>query len=297
VAKRIGKVKFDSARAMGSFASRVGNRIVVTALAASLLGVAVGYVVWGWPKDWFRQHNVWSLPPGAQTDLVQYGWKLVVETPRHIGKSAADPAKRYAGNDLACVHCHINAGLKPFAAPFVSTFASFPMMVNDQVITLAERINGCMTRSMNGSHMPEDGREMEAIIAYLQFIGRDTPIGVRLAGMGLRSIPRAGHPPDSTRGQVVYREHCAACHGAEGQGELLKSAAGYAIPPVWGPDSFNTAAGMSDVTVAAAFIHANMPPGADYRSPILTEQQAWDVAIFMTSQSRPAPRLQNVARN
>jgi cytochrome c len=41
-----------------------------------------------------------------------------------IGKGASDPALAYAGNDLKCTNCHINAGLKPFAAPFVSTHAA-----------------------------------------------------------------------------------------------------------------------------------------------------------------------------
>jgi cytochrome c len=43
--------------------------------------------------------------------------ELVVNTPRHIGKNATDPAMQYAGNDLACQNCHLNAGLQPFAAP------------------------------------------------------------------------------------------------------------------------------------------------------------------------------------
>jgi cytochrome c len=61
--------------------------------------------------------------------------------------------------------------LRPFAAPFVSTFATVPMLVDDQVITLKERINGCMRRSMNGKNLPEDGPEMEALIAYIKFLG------------------------------------------------------------------------------------------------------------------------------
>jgi len=264
--------------------------VAAATLAAAMLGVGVGYIVWGWPNNWYRQRDISSLPSGAQADLIRYGWKLIVETPRYIGKSAADPTKRFAGNDLACTHCHIRAGLKPFAAPFVSTFASFPMMVNDQVISLVERVDGCMTRSMNGSPMPANSREMEAILAYIQFVGRDTPVGVRIAGMGLRPLRQAEHQPDAARGQAVYREYCAACHRDEGQGELLTGAIGYDNPPLWGPDSFNSAAGMNNVNTAAAFIHANMPPGADFGSPLLTEQQAWDVATFITSQSRPAPR-------
>ena len=59
------------------------------------------------------------------------------------------------------------------------------------------------------------------------------------------------------------------------------------MPPLWGPDSFNSAAGMSHITTAAAFIRANMPYlTTDYRNPFLGEQQAWDVAAYVTSQPR-----------
>jgi thiosulfate dehydrogenase len=85
---------------------------------------------------------------------------------------------RFAGNDLACTSCHMNSGLKAYAAPFVSTFATFPMMVNDQVLTLAQRTKGCMTRSRNDRAMPEAGREMEAAqlaVGYLYRSGMAHP--------------------------------------------------------------------------------------------------------------------------
>ena len=165
------------------------------------------------------------------------------------------------------------------------------MMVDDRVLTLNERINGCMTRSMNGSPMPDDGREIEAIIAYIRFIGTKSPQGVRVAGMGLLPLRPSAASPDRVRGQEAYAIHCAGCHKADGEGELAAPPGiGFAIPPLWGDNSFNSAAGMARIETAAAFIHANMPVGTDYREPILTEQQAWDLAAFMTSQPRPGPR-------
>ena len=132
------------------------GRAVFLALAligAAAAGLVTGYLIWGWPQDWYRA-DLAKLPQGAESDLIRYGAKLVIETPRFIGKDAVDPQLRFAGNDLACTSCHLDAGLKPFAAPFVSTFATFPMMVDDQVLTLTERINGCMRRSMNGKDLP-----------------------------------------------------------------------------------------------------------------------------------------------
>lgn len=195
---------------------------------------------------------------------------------------------RFGGNDLACQSCHLNAGLQPFAAPFVSTFATFPMLVDDQVLTLKERINGCMTRSMNGKPLPHDGREMQALIAYIKFVGQGSPEGVRVPGMGLRPLPATAESPDATRGEAVYAKFCANCHRADGQGEQgLDPHVGYTIPPLWGEASFNDAAGMAKLDYAAAYIYANMPYGIDYRDPVLTPQQALDVAAYIVSKPRP----------
>lgn len=258
---------------------------------AALLGIGFGYDQWGRQQNWYGHRDLTALPPGPETDLIRYGWQLVVETPRLIGKSAADPAKRYAGNDLACTNCHMNAGLKPFAAPLVSTFASFPAMFNDMVLSLAERINGCMTRSMNGSPLPVRSKEMESLIAYMQYIARDSPVGVRVPGSGLKPLKPAEQTPNAQRGAAVFTQWCARCHGPSGQGDpRTPPGIGYAIPPLWGPNSFNAGAGMAIPATAAAFIRYNMPLGIDFNSPLLTEQQAWDLAAYITSQPRPGPR-------
>ena len=109
--------------------------------------------------------------------------------------------------------------LQPFAAPFVSTFATYPMMVDDQVLTLTDRINGCMRRSLNGKDVPSEGREREAIVAYLKFVGKGTPEGVRVPGMGLRPIENPTSPPDARRGEAVYVQLCVTCHKEDGQGQ------------------------------------------------------------------------------
>jgi thiosulfate dehydrogenase len=35
------------------------------------------------------------------------------------------------------------------------------------------------------------------------------------------------------------------------------------------------------------FLHSNMPHGADYRNPMLSNEAAWDVAAYVESQARP----------
>jgi thiosulfate dehydrogenase len=267
-----------------------GRRPLVIAAAlliAAAAGLGAGYLAWGIPTNWYAK-NVEQVPAGEEGDLIRYGHDLVVDTSKHIGKDAVDPALRYAGNNLTCANCHLNAGLQPFAAPFVSTFATFPMLASNHVVTLRERINGCMQRSLNGKPLPVGSRELQALVAYIQFLGDGTPVGVRVPGMGLLPLQDPPLPPDEMRGEKVYAAHCATCHKADGQGERHAApASGYIVPPLWGDESFNAGAGMAKVAYAAAYIRANMPFGITYVEPVLSEQEAWDVAAYMISQPRP----------
>src|SRR6266571_5247638 len=51
--------------------------------------------------------DVDGLPDDAWGKLVRFGRELTVATYAHIGPEAADPAKRYAGNNLSCQNCHL----------------------------------------------------------------------------------------------------------------------------------------------------------------------------------------------
>jgi thiosulfate dehydrogenase len=83
--------------------------------------------------------------------------------------------------------------------------------------------------------------------------------------------------PDTAAGRTEFATTCAACHGMDGQGTL-------AGPPLWGPKSFNIAASMARLRTAASFIKHNMP---NDRPGILTAQQAFDLAAYVNSHSRP----------
>ena len=90
---------------------------------------------------------------------------------------------------------------------------------------------------------------------------------------------------------MVYAEFCAACHQADGKGKrngAVGDANGYAFPPLWGSDSYNVGAGMARMITAAGFTHGNMPNGANWDSPVLSVEQAFDVAAYMESQPRPS---------
>jgi thiosulfate dehydrogenase len=88
---------------------------------------------------------------------------------------------------------------------------------------------------------------------------------------------------DPVRGEVVFDEQCSACHGTVRQG-IQNPDGTYAYPPQWRARSFNWGAGMSKTADATGFIKANMPFG---QGNTLSDQQAWDVAAYITSRERP----------
>ena len=62
-----------------------------------------------WP-DYGPSGPGFVAPAGPEGDLVALGYRLVTETYAIIGPDVSDPAMRFAGNNLSCQDCHLNAG-------------------------------------------------------------------------------------------------------------------------------------------------------------------------------------------
>ena len=233
--------------------------------------------------------DIGSLQDDAFGKLVKYGHALMTDTANQIGPGAADPAKRYSGNNLTCQNCHLEAGTAPYAMPLTGVWGQFPQYRGreGEVGTLEERINGCMERSMNGRALPLAGREMKAFLAYMKWVSTGIPDGAKLTGAGTLSIKEPSRAADLGHGQVVFAEVCAECHGADGLGQRAATGNGYQFPPLWGPDSYNNGAGMARLLSAAAFIRHNMPFGTTWAAPVLSDDEAYDVAAFINSGARP----------
>jgi thiosulfate dehydrogenase len=241
-----------------------------------------------------------ALPDDEASRLIREGDELVKATYAHMGPEVADPARRYAGNNLACRNCHLDEGLKKFGLPLWGLTSLYPQQdaQSGGVITLQDRVNACMTRSMNGRALPVDSPEMKALAAYLGFLSTGVRPGQILAGLGAGEMPELARAADPGRGSVVYQEQCSRCHGVNGEGirrTFAPTDLGYVMPPLWGPDSFDEGAGMNRLITAANFIHANMPNGTSYDFPRLSVEDSWDVAAFMVS--KPHPRRPDLDRD
>lgn len=217
-----------------------------------------------------------AMPKNEFGDTVMYGKSIFVNTQHY--------AKSFVGNGLNCANCHLDNGRKADSAPLWAAYVLYPAYrkKTKQVDTIQTRIQGCFLFSMNGKAPPVDSKEMTALVTYHYWLASGAPTGARLPGQGFVKVAKPPLIPDVARGAQVYKTNCALCHGANGEGTEANGVV--AFPPLWGNRSFNWGAGMHRIDTAAGFIKVNMPYG---RGGTLTDQEAWDVALFMNSQERP----------
>ena len=211
-----------------------------------------------------------AIPNDERGVKIRYGYQLVVNTQEH--------ARGYVGNALNCAHCHLDAGRKLHAAPYVGLISVYPeyRSRNARMNTIEDRLDQCFERSLNGRALPPGSREKEAIVAYIAWLSEGVSIESARQWRGfLRITPT--RTPDPANGRALFAAKCTACHGADGQETA-------AAPPLWGPRSFNIGAGMARVSLAAGFIKANMPLG---QGGTLTDDESYDLAAFINGQPRP----------
>lgn len=227
-----------------------------------------------------------ALSPDVQ---LKYGYALLTQTDELLGPKVTDPSKRYTGNALQCTSCHLNDGAKDYGISLVAVDQRFPQYRGreDKIGTLEERINGCFTRSMNGRALDTEQPEMRAIIAYIEWLDDYLEVSSDQVKTGLKPIELPNRAVDLQNGAQVYATQCAVCHQADGQGLINSDGLTYTYPPLWGMNSYNNGAGMNRVITAAQFIKYNMPFGISHENPVLTDEQAYDVAGYMNQQQRP----------
>ena len=271
---------------------RFVNVAIVQLLAAVTIVAASGMQVRSQSAAIWTVPEIGALPRDAHGLQVREGRDLITATYAYIGPNVPDVSKRYAGNNLACANCHLQAGTKKFGLPLFGLYDDFPRYSarTGGEVSIEDRINSCMTRSMNGRPLPTDMPEMLAMVAYIKFLSTGVQPDRQLPGLGAGRMPELARAADPRRGQPLFARACAACHNSDGSGErnsIAGSDLGYMIPPLWGPDTFNDGAGMARIITFANFIHFNMPHGADYADPRLSVENAWDIAAYVLSHPRP----------
>jgi len=236
--------------------------------------------------DW-QAPDINALPDDEQGKLIRYGHELITNTGLFFGPKGKIAA---ITNGMNCQNCHVDAGAKPFAGCFSAVASTYPKYRerSGRIESIEFRINDCMQRSLDGKGIDSSGKEMQAMVAYLEWIGKDVPKNKKPKGAGLEELAFLDRAADPEKGKKVFLLKCTSCHGENGQGLLNHDSSFYLYPPLWGPNSFNVSAGLYRISRLASFVKNNMPFGpASHDTPQLTDEEAWDVAAFVISQPRP----------
>lgn len=217
-----------------------------------------------------------TAPPELKSSIM-LGYHLMLETKKY--------APEYAGDAISCTNCHFSAGNTLGGAnggiSLVGVTKQYPKRLSEgKEFSLKDRINACFERSLNGKPLPQNSEEMDALVAYLDWISSNVGQLTYFPWLGLKQL-RSHYVGDPKKGKEEYVLRCAACHGSDGQGEKRPEDLSY--PPLWGEHSFNKKAGMNSIPTLSSFIYYNMP----YQEPSLTIEEALDIASFLISKPRP----------
>jgi len=234
---------------------------------------------------WTAQ-DVNSITDAKQKEQVQYGKELIAHTAKYLGPGGSVSKM---SNGLNCQNCHLQAGTAVFGNNYGSVASLYPKFRarSGAVEDVYKRVNDCFERSLNGKAIDTAGKEMQAMIAYINYIGSNVPKNKKAEGSGFKDLAFLDRASDPSKGQIVYVARCQSCHQANGEGVFDADKIAYSFPPLWGNNSYNDGAGLYRISNFAKYVKYNMPQGTTHENPQLSDEEAWDVAAFVNSQPRP----------
>jgi thiosulfate dehydrogenase len=239
--------------------------------------------------------DVWIAPDTAEIKTeknaaqIIYGRELIANTSFYLGPKGK---VQQISNGMNCQNCHLDAGTKPFGNNYSGVASTYPKFRerSGTMENIYKRVNDCFERSLNGKAIDTLSNEMQAIVSYIKWLGKDVPKGEKPKGSGLTELTFLDRAADPEKGKTVYISKCKTCHMENGEGKLNEGELTYQYPPLWGEHSYNEGAGLYRLTRFAGYIKLNMPQNLTVDTQ-LTDEEAWDVAAFVNSQPRPKKDL------
>jgi thiosulfate dehydrogenase len=69
---------------------RTGVLATIACVIAAAIGLAAGYLIWGWPTNWYTR-DVTNLPANPENDIIRYGHNLIVNTAKQSARTRPIP--------------------------------------------------------------------------------------------------------------------------------------------------------------------------------------------------------------
>lgn len=265
--------------------TRISQLMALLSLSALVGFVAVTQQTQPKPAYWQPPTDA-QLPAGEAGKQIRYGRELVAHTAKYLGPTGS---VKHISNGMNCQNCHLDAGTKTLGNNYAAVASTYPKFRtrSGSVENVVKRITDCFERSLGGQGPDSNSREMKAMVAYMNWLGTGVPKGKRPEGVGLAKLPYLDRAADPAAGKRLYAAKCQSCHGVKGEGLKIAGDSQYTYPPLWGPHSYNDGAGLFRLSNFAGYVKNNMPFGANYQAPQLTDAESWDLAAYVNSMPRP----------
>ncbi|HEY8929044.1 MAG TPA: hypothetical protein VIM55_07625, partial [Mucilaginibacter sp.] len=181
------------------------------------------------PADLWKAPDTSTIPAGKAGALIRYGHELIAHTAIYLGPQGA---VAHISNGMNCQNCHLDGGSRLFGNNFGGFISSYPKFVarSNKVEPATNRIVECFKRSLGGTAPDSNTKEMQAMLAYLKWIGQGVKKNQKLFGNATEKLPFMDHAADPLKGKVIYETKCKTCHGANGEGLFAADKRSYTYP-------------------------------------------------------------------
>ncbi len=236
--------------------------------------------------SYWKAPDINSITDAKLKEQVVYGKELIAHTSKYLGPKGS---VLQISNGMNCQNCHLQAGTVVWGNNYGSVASLYPKFRarSGMVENIYKRVNDCFERSLNGKALDTTGKEMLAIEAYIKFIGSNVAKGKKAEGSGFKDLAFIDRAADPGKGLTVFTAKCQSCHQQNGGGVFTVDSTEFQYPALWGKNSFNDGAGLYRISNFAKYVKYNMPQPTTYQNPQLTDEEAWDVAAFVLTQTRP----------
>ena len=132
--------------------------------------------------------SIATVPPIATEE---YGKRLIAQTAELLGPHNSNPKMHFSGSGLNCGSCHLGTGTEPGTLTLLEATEHYPRVTarTGKMTSIEDRVNECLTRSMNGQSLSLNSPEMIAMAAYIRSLGaRNAAMGARVS----RNVRGAG---------------------------------------------------------------------------------------------------------
>ncbi len=215
-----------------------------------------------------------ELPSGNLGREILYGREILINTAFYFGRKGV--IKPIFSNSVQCQNCHLDAGTRLYGNHLLNTFKKYPGYYArvGKPVSLENRIELCIDDHYRNRKGKIPSKEMNALKTYLKWLSKSK---INLSNPEKSTFFEFAFPSrksSSARGKELYSHHCLRCHS--GSPSVL-------TPPLWGKDGYSIHSPFFQNFRLAQFIRANMPLGSTPDNPILSEEEALDIAVYVNS--------------